>query len=74
MTYINVMDDRNKTHDLDNYTALKVINFNVFPHYIEDLFTDSIQQIYLMFRDNLNLIPVNDQQSLIVDKNNYTIV
>ena len=68
------MDVRNKTHDLDNCTALKVIDFYVLPHYIVEPFTDFVQQIYLMFRDNLNLIPVNDQQSLIVDKNNYTIV
>lgn len=44
------MDDRNKTHDLDNYTALKIINFNVLPHYIEEPFTDFLQQIYMMFR------------------------
>lgn len=44
------MDDRNKTPDLDNYTALKVINFNVLPHYIEEPFTDFVQQIYMMFR------------------------
>lgn len=49
------MDVRNKTHDLDNCTALKVIDFYVLLHYIEEPFTDSAQQIYMMFRDNIEL-------------------
>ncbi|WP_303821802.1 hypothetical protein [Apibacter mensalis] len=49
------MDVRNKTHDLDNCTALKVIDFYVLLHYIEEHFTDSAQQIYMMFRDNIEL-------------------
>lgn len=49
------MDDRNKSHDLDNCTVLNVIDFNVLPHYIEEPFTDFVQQIYMMFRDNIEL-------------------
>lgn len=42
-------------------TALNVIDFNVLPHYIEEHFTDSAQQIYLMYKkNNLNLASINN--------------
>lgn len=68
------MDDRNKTHDLDKCTVLNVIDFYVLPHYIEKPFTDSAQQIYMMYKNNLKLVPINNQQSIIIDNNGYTIV
>lgn len=55
------MNDRNKTHDLDNCTALKVIDFYVLLHYIEEPFSDFVQQIYLMYKkNNLNLASINN--------------
>jgi dipeptidase E len=72
--YVSIMDDRHKAPELDNCTALNVIDFYPLPHYIEEPFTDSVQKIYMIYKNNLKLVPINNQQSIIVDNNGYTIV
>lgn len=72
--YNKIMDDSSLAPDLENYTGLNLIDFYPLPHYIEEPFVESVQQIYTKYKDNLKLVPINNHQAIIVNDNTYTIV
>ena len=72
--YNKIMDDSSLAPDLENYTGLNLIDFYPLPHYIEEPFVESVQQIYIKYKNNLKLVPINNHQAIIVNNNMYTIV
>ena len=72
--YNEIMDDSSLASELDNYTALNIIDFYPLPHYIEEPFVESVQQTYAKYKNNLPLVPINNQQAIIVRDNTYSIV
>ena len=72
--YNKIMDDSSLAPDLENYTGLNLIDFYPLPHYIEEPFVESVQQIYTKYKNNLKLVPINNHQAIIVNDNTYTIV
>lgn len=72
--YNKIMDDSSLAPDLENYTGLNLIDFYPLPHYIEEPFVESVQQIYIKYKNNLKLVPINNHQAIIVNDNTYTIV
>lgn len=72
--YNKIMDDSSLASELNNYTALNIIDFYPLPHYIEEPFVESVQQTYAKYKNNLPLVPINNQQAIIVRDNIYSIV
>jgi len=72
--YNEIMDDSSLASELDNYNALNIIDFYPLPHYIEEPFVESVQQTYAKYKNNLPLVPINNQQAIIVRDNTYSIV
>jgi dipeptidase E len=72
--YCSSMDDSSLAPELENYTALNIIDFYPLPHYIEEPFVESVQQIYAKYSDHLQLIPFNNHQAIVVNKHDYTVV
>ena len=71
--YNKIMDDSSLASELNNYTALNIIDFYPLPHYIEEPFVESVQQTYAKYKNNLPLVPINNQQAIIVRDNTYSI-
>lgn len=74
VAYTRFMDDPQEGRKLDNTKALGVINFFPLPHYIEEPFIESVQEIFYLYKDKLTLVPINNCQSIIVENNQYYIV
>ena len=72
--YNKIMDDSSLASELNNYTALNIIDFYPLPHYIEEPFVESVQQTYAKYKNDLPLVPINNQQAIIVRNNTYSIV
>ncbi|MCO6525699.1 MULTISPECIES: Type 1 glutamine amidotransferase-like domain-containing protein [Snodgrassella] len=72
--YSSMMDDSSLAPELDNYAGLNVIDCYPLPHYIEEPFVDSVQQIYAKYSNHLKLIPFNNQQAVVVSGRDCTIV
>ncbi|NUE66172.1 Type 1 glutamine amidotransferase-like domain-containing protein [Snodgrassella sp. ESL0253] len=72
--YSSMMDDSSLAPQLENYAGLNVIDFYPLPHYIEEPFADSVQQIYAKYSNHLKLIPFNNQQAIIISNHDYTVV
>ncbi|PIT56294.1 hypothetical protein BHC44_01140 [Snodgrassella alvi] len=72
--YCSSMDDSSLAPELENYTGLNIIDFYPLPHYIEEPFVDSVQQIYAKYSNHLKLIPFNNQQAIIINNHNYIMV
>ena len=72
--YNKIMDDSSLASELNNYTALNIIDFYPLPHYIEEPFVESVQQTYAKYKNDLPLVPINNQQAIIVRDNTYRIV
>lgn len=68
------MDDPREAKKLDNTKVLSVINFSPLPHYIEEPFTESVQETFKVYKDKLTLVPINNYQSIIVENSQYYIV
>lgn len=72
--YIKMMDDRTLAPELKNDTGLNSVDFYPLPHYIEEPFVDAVQQIYDEYQNSLKLIPISNQQAIIVNDSGYCIV
>ncbi|PIT21320.1 peptidase S51 [Snodgrassella communis] len=72
--YSSMMDDSSLAPELESYAGLNVIDFYPLPHYIEEPFVNSVQQIYAKYSNHLKLIPFNNQQAIIISNHDYTVV
>ena len=67
--YIEGVDDKTKAPELVDYSGLAVIDFYPLPHYKNEPFTESIENIFEKYRNQIPLIPISNSQ-VIEYKNN----
>lgn len=72
--YAHFMDDVKQAPEIQNFSALGVVDVYPLPHYIEPPFTESVKQTFETYRNTLNLLPINNQQAIVVDDNDAIIV
>ncbi|WEV37296.1 Type 1 glutamine amidotransferase-like domain-containing protein [Lactobacillus sp. ESL0677] len=72
--YNKIMDDTQIAPDLKDYTGLNITDFYTLPHFIEPPFTDSVQETFKTYKDQLNLLAINNSQAIIVNEDNYKVI
>ena len=65
--YIRLMDDKEVAGELSDTVALKEVDFYVLPHVGEEPFVESSQATLDTYSDQLNLLPLNNRQAVLVE-------
>ncbi|WP_456045466.1 Type 1 glutamine amidotransferase-like domain-containing protein [Veillonella sp.] len=72
--YNQIMDDKNIAIELDDYTGLNVFDHYVLPHLGEYPFEETAQKTLDTYQDKIPLVPINNNQAILVDNNGYTVL
>lgn len=67
ITYAKELDDCDKAPDLENFEALKVIDFYPLPHYTNFPFIESVENAIKKYSTQLNLLPITNSQVILVN-------
>ena len=65
--YNKIMDDKTVAMELNGTEALTEVDFYVLPHVGEEPFVESAQTTLDTYSDQLNLLPLNNRQALLVE-------
>ena len=65
--YIRLMDDKEVAGELFDTVALKEADFYLLPHVGEEPFAESAQATLDTYSDQLNLLPLNNRQAVLVE-------
>ena len=65
--YNKIMDDKTVAMELNGTEALNEVDFYVLPHVGEEPFVESAQTTLDTYSDQLNLLPLNNRQALLVE-------
>ena len=65
--YIKIMDDKAVAKELNDTEALNEVDFYVLPHLGEEPFVESAQDTLDTYSDQLNLLPLNNRQAVLVE-------
>ena len=65
--YNKIMDDKTVAMELNGTEALNEADFYVLPHVGEEPFVESAQTTLDTYSDQLNLLPLNNRQALLVE-------
>ena len=65
--YNKLMDDKGVAAELNDTEALNEVDFYVLPHLGEEPFVESAQAILDTYSDQLNLLPLNNRQAVLVE-------
>ena len=65
--YNKLMDDKSVEEELSNTEGLNEVDFYVLPHVGEEPFVESAQATLDTYNDQLNLLPLNNRQALLVE-------
>ena len=65
--YNKIMDDKTVAMELNDTEALNEVDFYVLPHLGEEPFVESAQATLDTYSDQLNLLPLNNHQALLVE-------
>lgn len=65
--YNKIMDDKTVAMELNGTEALSEVDFYVLPHVGEEPFVESAQTTLDTYSDQLNLLPLNNRQALLVE-------
>ena len=71
--YNYLMDDKTIAKDLKDYLGLNLVDFYVVPHLNEFPFEESAKQTVEKYKDNLNIIAINNSQAIIVKDDKFEI-
>lgn len=72
---IRALDDPSKATGLKSYEGLGLINFVVLPHYGKEKYKEKFKKIMSEFGSRgFKLIPLTDEQSIIVENDSHRIV
>ena len=69
-----IMDDKTIASELDNYEGLNVFDHYVLPHIGEYPFEETAQKTLDTYQDKIPLVPINNNQAILVDNNGYTVL
>lgn len=72
--YNQIMDDKSIASELDNYGGLNVFDHYVLPHIGEYPFEETAQKTLDIYQDKIPLVPINNQEAILVDNNGYTVL
>ena len=72
--YNKLMDDKTVVTELFDTAGLGEVNFYILPHYGEEPFTDSSQKTFEMYKNQLDLMRINNSQAVIVNGEEREIV
>ena len=65
--YNKIMDDKAVAEELHDTAGLDEVDFYVLPHVGEEPFVESAQATLDIYSDQLNLLPLNNRQALLVE-------
>ncbi|MBN6063082.1 Type 1 glutamine amidotransferase-like domain-containing protein [Aggregatibacter actinomycetemcomitans] len=71
--YNQIMDDKNVADDLNDYSALNLVNFAIVPHYGEFPFEESTIETVQTYQSKLKLLPITNSQAIIVNEDDYVV-
>jgi dipeptidase E len=74
ISYSNIMDPPTLAPELTDYSGLGLVDFYPLPHYKEEPFTETAQEIFEEYHNRINLIPINNNQAILVDDIKIEIV
>lgn len=72
--YNKIMDSTSLAPELKDYSGLGIIDFYPLPHYIEEPFTETVQQTFRKYHKKIKLIPINNKQTIFVDDGKISII
>ena len=72
--YNQIMDDKNIAIDLDDYMGVNVFDHYVLPHLGEYPFEETAQKTLDTYQDKIPLVPINNNEAILVDDNGYTVL
>ena len=72
--YNKLMDDKTVATELFDTAGLGEVNFYILPHYGEEPFTDSSQKTFEMYKNQLDLMRINNSQAVIVNDKGIKVV
>lgn len=61
-------------YELDNYGGLNVFDYYVLPHIGEYPFEETAQKTLEIYQDEIPLVPINNNEAILVDNNGYTVL
>lgn len=73
IAYTELMDDRTATPNLENTSGLNLVDFSPLPHYGEEPFANSVQGTLDTYKNKLQLLPIHNQQAIVVDGSEWQI-
>ena len=69
------LDDPSKAPNLKSTQGLNLVDFVVVPHYKNEKFNEGVEEILKNSKEyKYKLIPITDQQAVVVKGNKYNIV
>lgn len=71
---IELLDDPSSAPDLKSTKGLDLVNFVVLPHYGDKKYEEKFQKIIKEYENKYELIPLTNEQAVIVEGSNYSIV
>lgn len=72
--YNHIMDDKSIASELDDYAGLNVFDHYVLPHIGEYLFEETAQKTLDIYQDKISLVPINNNEAILVNDNGYTVL
>ena len=72
--YCRIVNNATLAKDLTDYSALNQTKFYTLPHYKEEPFVELDDEVLAVYKDKLNLLPINNSQVIIVNDKDYKIV
>ena len=72
--YCRIVNNATLAKDLTDYSALNQTKFYTLPHYKEEPFVELDDEVLAVYKDKLNLLPINNNQVIIVNDKDYKIV
>lgn len=72
--YNQIMDDKTIASELEDYAGLNVFEHYVLPHIGEYPFEETAQKTLDTYQDKIPLVPINNNQAILVDNNGYTVL
>lgn len=72
--YSKLMDDEGAAPDLNDYSGINVFDKYIVPHYGEEPFEECAEKMLASYSDSLKLIPINNNQAVVVEDNKCSIV
>ena len=72
--YNKLMDDKTVAKELSDTTGLDEVDFYILPHYGEEPFTDSSKKTFETYKNQLDLMRMNNLQAVIVNDKEIKVV